>query len=171
MDSAVNLSFVLDGVRSYRVFPSAQGTHTGDFDAIFTLAVHVFLMMTPNYFNCFLTGFRALLSTDLTESAAALYLLFQAITAVLPPKKEIRKLTENEINSGSFSSSEVNFCLLFLLLCFLSFSPSYKEHIIKEWMLIGLSLNHMPQEKKKSTDSTSDSAVEIGNMLISSLCS
>lgn len=85
-----------------------------------------------NYFNSLLTRFRALPSTDLTESAGALYLLFQVTTAVLPFKKEIRKLTENhEISSGSFSFSEIYFCLLFLLLCFLSFSPSYKEHIIK----------------------------------------
>lgn len=106
------------------------------------------LMVALNYFNFCLTGFRALPSTDLTESVAAVYSLFQATTTVLPLKKEIRKRTENhEIDSDSFSSSEMNFCLLLLLLCFLSFSPGYKEHIIKEWMLMGLSLNHMPQEK------------------------
>lgn len=107
-------------------------------------------MVALNYFNFYLTGFRALPSTDLTESVAAVYSLFQATTTVLPLKKKIRKRTENhEIDSDSFSSSEINFCRLFLLLCFLSFSPGYKEHIIKERMLIGLSLNHMPQEKKE----------------------
>jgi len=58
-----------------------------------------------------------------------------------------------------------------LLLCFLSFSPSYKERIIKEWVLIGLSLNHEPRGGGGSADSTSGSVVEVGAVLISSLCS
>lgn len=95
VDSAVNLSFVLDAVRScsfvlvFFFFPICVRAHTADFDAVFALVVHVLLMAILIYFNSFLTVFRALPSADLSENASA---LFQATTAVLPLKKEIGKL-------------------------------------------------------------------------------
>lgn len=90
------------------IFLIAWEAQIWDFDAVFTLVVLVLLRVILHYSSSFLISFRALPSTDLTGCSSPLLALpghHSCVVTVL---------------------SSVNFWLLFLLLCFLSFSPSYK---------------------------------------------
>lgn len=87
VDSALNLSVYWVGWGAVLILPSAQGAHSGVFDAMVTLVVLVLLMVNFNYFSSFLAGCRALLSTDLTESTAVLCCLSGHHRCITIPKR------------------------------------------------------------------------------------